>query len=166
MNLAEKTEKPAVADKSGIIGNALSLYPGDHAEKTFNGTTAIGGYFTVSGGVPAMKDSYSIDLADDITLEKDNISFRLYKNEGFESLGIVRGWMNNAACGTNGEYIADPAEGPGMQWRHARAGRQVRPQYQGCRDPVPDQNGTCARWRRRCADMERNFRNKLKGETK
>ncbi len=110
LSASSNAEKPAVADKSGIIGNTLSLYPGDHTEKTFSGTTAIGGYFTISGGVPSMKDSYSIDLADDIILEKDNISFRLYKNEGFESLGIVRGWMNNAACGSSGEYIADPDE--------------------------------------------------------
>lgn len=105
-----QSEKPETSAASGIVGSSVSLYPGDHETKSFIGVTAFGGYFTIDGGVPSIQESYSIDLADDIILEKDNISFKLYKGEGYEALGIVRGWINEAACGGNGQYIREPDE--------------------------------------------------------
>jgi len=105
----DTSDDGGIVDTPPVVSSPkITLYSGDHVSKTFVGITAFGGSFKVADSAASINESYSIDLADDIILEKNNISFKLYKGEGYEALGIVRGWMNEAACGVNGQYICTP----------------------------------------------------------
>ncbi len=86
------------------------LHRGQAAAKSFTGVTFLGAEFTVMGGGTICNASYQLDLARDLTLEKDNLSFRLYTGEGLEAFGIVRGWLNEAARGKNGSTIREATE--------------------------------------------------------
>lgn len=87
--------------------SSLTLYAGSTDKKAFTGITGAAGDFSVTGGESYLNASYSMDLLNSVILENDNISFRLYTGSGYEALGIVRGWLNEAARGQNGAAIRD-----------------------------------------------------------
>jgi len=87
--------------------SSLTLYTGSTDKKAFTGITAAAGDFSVTNGESYLNASYSIDLLNSVILENDNISFRLYTGSGYEALGIVRGWLNDAARGHNGASIRE-----------------------------------------------------------
>ncbi|MBQ4354172.1 MAG: S-layer homology domain-containing protein [Clostridia bacterium] len=90
--------------------STLTLYTGSSEKKSFTGITGFAGSFSVSDGSAATEAGYSLDLINHLVLEPDNISFRLYTGSGFEALGIVRGWMNEAARGKDGAAIREKAD--------------------------------------------------------
>ena len=98
------SQKPA-GETSPSTGS-LELYKGSVKEQQFSGITAVGARFKNHSGVWSSDASYSLELVNNVVLESDNISFRLYKNSGYEALGIVRGWLNDDAVGENGKQIA------------------------------------------------------------
>ncbi len=85
--------------------SSLTLYAGSTDKKAFTGITGAAGDFSVTGGESYLNASYSMDLLNSVVLENDNISFRLYTGSGYEALGIVRGWLNEAARGYNGSAV-------------------------------------------------------------
>lgn len=87
------------------VMSSLTLYAGSADKKAFTGITGAAGDFAVTDGAVFQNASYSMDLLNDLILENDNISFRLYKDCGYEALGIVRGWLNEAARGCNGSVV-------------------------------------------------------------
>ena len=97
----EEVEQPA--DK-------IVLYDGSDSSASFSGITGFAANFSQKSGTWAADRSYSLNLIDNLVLEPDNISFRLYKGAGYEALGIVRGWLNAAARGADGEAVRDAEE--------------------------------------------------------
>ena len=97
----EEVEQPA--DK-------IVLYEGSDSSASFSGITGFAANFSQKSGTWAADCSYSLNLIDNLVLEPDNISFRLYKGAGYEALGIVRGWLNAAARGADGEAVRDAEE--------------------------------------------------------
>lgn len=87
------------------VSGSLKLYEGSRDAKAFTGITGFAAEFIVSDSVPTVSASYSLDLINSLVLEPDNISFRLYTGSGFEALGIVRGWLNEAARGKDGAAV-------------------------------------------------------------
>jgi len=85
--------------------SSLTLYEGSRDAKTFTGVTGFAAEFIISDSAPTASASYSLDLINSLILEPDNISFRLYTGSGFEALGIVRGWLNEAARGKDGAAV-------------------------------------------------------------
>ncbi len=90
--------------------SSIRLYGGDVTERKFTGITSFAAQFKSSGGEWASDKSYSLELVNELIIEKDNISFRLYKNSGYEALGIVRGWLGGCATGENGVQIREASE--------------------------------------------------------
>lgn len=90
---------------------SIRLYGGEVTERKFTGITSFAAQFKSSGGEWASDKSYSLELVNELIIEKDNISFRLYKNSGYEALGIVRGWLGGCATGENGTQIREASEG-------------------------------------------------------
>lgn len=99
-----------VPDKSDVSAASITLYEGSRDNKAFTGVTGFAGEFTVSDGISTTNAAYSLDLVNSLTLEKDNISFRLYTGAGFEALGIVRGWLNENARGKDGAAIHEKSD--------------------------------------------------------
>lgn len=87
--------------------SSLTLYAGSTDKKAFSGITGAAGDFSVASGESYLNASYSMDLLNSVVLENDNISFRLYTGSGYEALGIVRGWLNEAARGCNGTALRE-----------------------------------------------------------
>ncbi len=85
----------------------IELYKGSSEAHSFTGITGFAAEFSSSDGEWTENGSYSLELVNNIVLEGDNISFRLYKGVGYEALGIVRGWLNDAAVGHNGIKIRE-----------------------------------------------------------
>lgn len=96
--------------KTQTSSGSVELYSGEVKEQQFSGITAVAARFRNRSGVWSSDASYSLDLINNVIVESDNISFRLYKSSGYEALGIVRGWLNENATGQNGEQIAEPAD--------------------------------------------------------
>ncbi len=94
-------------EQAPSVLSSLTLYAGSTDKKSFTGITGAAGDFSVTGGESCLNASYSIDLLNSVILENDNISFRLYKGSGYEALGIVRGWLNEAARGANGSPVQE-----------------------------------------------------------
>lgn len=113
--VADNSTSQAASDNITTSGTAsdissLSLWEGSRDKKSFTGITGFAGVFTVSEHIPTTEAAYSLDLVNSLVLESDNISFRLYNGAGYEALGIVRGWLNDAACGKNGTAIREKAD--------------------------------------------------------
>lgn len=89
------------------VMSSLTLYGGSTDKKAFTGITGAAGDFTITDGASYQNASYSMDLLNSVILENDNISFRLYTDAGYEALGIVRGWLNEAARGYNGTVLRE-----------------------------------------------------------
>ena len=111
-----ETSTPDETDPEGTTPPAdsedatLNLYKGELEEQSFTGITAVGAEFTNKFDEPTLNTSYSIDLINDVVLEDDNISFNLYEGYGFEALGIIRGWLGDAAVGIDGKAVRSPNE--------------------------------------------------------
>ncbi len=102
--------QPDISSDAGFDLEQATLYTGEVKPSTFEGITSFAAQFVKVDGSWTKGSSYSIDTVNDIVLENDNISFRLYKNGGFDALGIVRGWLNNSAVGVNGENVKEIAD--------------------------------------------------------
>ena len=105
-----KDDTPAdtgTPDDDIIPVKSITLYNGDRTSKTFTGITGFAAEFSISGSTSTVGNEYTLDHINSLVLEPDNISFRLYTGSGYEALGIVRGWMNEAARGKNGSAIRD-----------------------------------------------------------
>lgn len=100
-------QKPEVSDSETQYSSSLILWEGNFDAKSFSGITGFAAEFDVKDALPSVSASYSLDLVNSLILEQDNISFRLYTGSGYEALGIVRGWMNDAARGKNGSAIRE-----------------------------------------------------------
>ena len=98
------SQKPA--EETAPSAESVELYKGSLKEQQFSGITAVAARFKNHSGVWSSDASYSLELVNNVVLESDNISFRLYKNSGYEALGIVRGWLNDDAVGQNGKQIS------------------------------------------------------------
>ncbi len=83
----------------------ITLYDGIKTAQSFSGITGVAADFTISEGISTLDSAYSLSLINNVELESDCLSFRLYDGCGYEALGIVRGWLNNEAVGQNGEEI-------------------------------------------------------------
>ncbi|MBQ8512345.1 MAG: S-layer homology domain-containing protein [Clostridia bacterium] len=94
------------ADAPDVL-SSLTLYGGSTDKKAFSGITGAAGDFSIAAGESYLNASYSMDLLNSVILENDNISFRLYTGSGYEALGIVRGWLNDAARGYNGSSVRE-----------------------------------------------------------
>ena len=105
-NVSTEKEPESVQEVIPVSGS-LKLYEGSRDAKAFTGITGMAAEFIVSDSVPAVSASYSLDLINNLVVEPDNISFRLYTGSGFEALGIVRGWLNEAARGKDGAAVND-----------------------------------------------------------
>lgn len=118
VDLSNPSKKPSDSSETKSEGNtdsasgnpatengSLKIYTGDMEKKSFTGVTGIAASFTISDGKAEETASLSLDLINDLVIEGDNISFKLYEGSGFEALGIVRGWLNDAALGFNGKEI-------------------------------------------------------------
>ena len=99
---ASSSEEPA---KSGASSEVI--YAGSKTKLDFTGVTSFAGRFSVSGGKWQTDAGLNLDGVCDIVLENDNISFKLYKDYGYEALGIIRGWLNDSAVGVNGKKSAE-----------------------------------------------------------
>lgn len=95
---------------SGSSAESAEIYSGEIKNQSFTGITSFGAEFTCYDSSWIPHASYSLELVNNIVLESDNISFRLYKNCGYEALGIVRGWMNEAAAGVDGMRVNETSE--------------------------------------------------------
>lgn len=105
---SSSSQKPA--ESTNPSTTSLELYKGSVKEQQFSGITAVAARFKNHSGVWSSDASYSLELVNNVVLESDNISFRLYKNSGYEALGIVRGWLNDDAVGQNGKQISTVEE--------------------------------------------------------
>lgn len=102
-------DTPSASADSPTV-SSLTLYEGSRDNKSFTGITGFAGAFTITNSVPTTNAAYSLDLINSLVIESDNISFRLYTGAGFEALGIVRGWLNEAARGKDGAAVNDKAD--------------------------------------------------------
>ena len=111
---ASSTSKPSSSSTDESVAGSTEIYSGEIKKQSFSGITSFGAEFTrydsynESSWVPHA--SYSLELVNNIILESDNISFRLYENCGYEALGIVRGWLNEAAAGIDGSRVNAAAD--------------------------------------------------------
>lgn len=94
---------------STVQNGKLTLYNGDSSVHSFTGVTGAAADFTISGSSITINGSYSLNLLSNIVLEDECLSFRLYHGYGYEAFGIVRGWLNSAAAGQNGNSVAAPS---------------------------------------------------------
>ncbi len=106
----EVPDKPTTDEQPEGADQSIVIYEGELAEKSFTGITGVAGEFTGDGGVLALGESIAIDNIHHLALEGNNISFRLYEGSGYEALGIIRGWLNEAAVGVDGTAIRSDAE--------------------------------------------------------
>jgi len=105
VRLGEEPEPPKEEEEQPA--DKIVLYDGSDSSASFSGITGFAANFSKTSGEWAADRSYSLNLIDNLVLEPDNISFRLYKGAGYEALGIVRGWLNAAARGADGEAVRD-----------------------------------------------------------
>lgn len=105
VRLGEEPEEPEPEPEQPA--DRIVLYDGSDSSASFAGITGFAANFSKSSGEWAADRSYSLNLIDNLVLEPDNISFRLYKGAGYEALGIVRGWLNATARGADGEEVRD-----------------------------------------------------------
>lgn len=96
--------------KPSSSSSSAELYSGEIKEQSFSGITSFGAEFTRYDSSWMPHASYSLELVNNIVIESDNISFRLYESCGYEALGIVRGWLNEAAAGVDGERTNSSSE--------------------------------------------------------
>lgn len=75
----------------------MSLYSGGSDTIAFTGQTGFS--LLYANGVCS---GYSTECLNDVTMTQDSLSFVLRKNVGLNAMGIVRGWLNNAAESVNG----------------------------------------------------------------
>lgn len=106
----DETTPPNGTDAPVSGGDSLSLYEGEFEDKSFKGITAVGAEFTIKNGEVSVDTSYSLDHINDVVIEKNNISFKLYEGYGFEALGIIRGWLGDAAVGIDGKAVRSANE--------------------------------------------------------
>ena len=88
----------------------LVLYEGTTDAKNYSGLTSFAADFSVKGGNPTINASSSLELVNSVILEKDNISFRLYKNSGYDALSAVRGLLEEAAVGVDGTAVRSASD--------------------------------------------------------
>ncbi len=100
-------EEPEVEPEETAPLDKIVLYGGSDSSASFAGITGFAANFKKNSGAWSAERSYSLNLIDDLVLEPDNISFKLYKGSGYEALGIVRGWLNATARGQDGEEVRD-----------------------------------------------------------
>ncbi len=98
------------SNETGFDLEQAALYTGEVKQSNFEGITSFAAEFTKNDGEWSKGSSYSLDTVNNIVLENDNISFRLYRKGGFDALGIVRGWLNNSAVGINGGKVKEIAD--------------------------------------------------------
>ncbi len=97
---AADTPKPPVQS-----GEPILLHKGGTDAVPFTGLTGFSVVWqngTVSG--------YSTDCINDVTLAADRLTFRFKKDVGLTAMGIVRGWLNNAALTVDGVSSNQTAE--------------------------------------------------------
>ncbi|MGN1409874.1 MAG: S-layer homology domain-containing protein [Eubacteriales bacterium] len=104
---SSSTTAPSPSEPSASFNGSAEIYSGEIKNQSFTGITSFGAEFTCYDGSWIPHASYSLELVNNIILESDNISFRLYKNCGYEALGIVRGWLNGAAVGADGTMVSE-----------------------------------------------------------
>jgi len=86
----------------------ILLHEGTMDKKEFTGLTGFAADFNIASATPSVDASYYIDHLNTMIIEEDNISFRLYQGVGYEALGILRGWYNDAVTGVNGVKTNEP----------------------------------------------------------
>jgi len=103
-------DKPTTDEQPSGTTESIVIYEGELSEKTFTGITSVAGEFVSDGSILVLDKSIAIDNISTLALEGNNISFRLYEGSGYEALGIIRGWLNEAAVGVDGTAIRSDAE--------------------------------------------------------
>lgn len=93
-----QSEVPASAD-------VLVLYAGTDEAKALTGLAGFAADIASSGETPAVNANYSLDLVNELAVERDNISFRLRKGSGYEALELLRTELEKAAVGANGSVL-------------------------------------------------------------
>ena len=106
----EVTDKPTTDEQPEGTDQSIVIYEGETAEKTFTGITTVAAEFASEDGILELGSAYAIDNILHLALEGNNISFRLYEGAGYEALGIIRGWLNDAAVGVDGTAVRSAAE--------------------------------------------------------
>ncbi len=88
---------PAGTDEPAGTNAPLHLHAGGTDAVPFTGLTGFSLVYH-EGEVTG----YSTDCINDVVLTTDALTFRLKKSVGFTAMGIVRGWLNNAASTVDG----------------------------------------------------------------
>jgi hypothetical protein len=104
------SDKPTTDEQPEGTDQSIVIYEGEIDEKTFTGITTVAAEFESEDGVLELGSAYAIDNIHNLALEGNNISFRLYEGAGYEALGIIRGWLNDAAVGVDGTRVRSAAE--------------------------------------------------------
>lgn len=109
--VAGKTEATSGGTASATPSGAVTLYKGSTDRNMFTGIQGFAGDFSFgSDGTVTLNASSSLNLINDLTLEENCLSFRLYEGVGYEALGIVRGYLTNAASGIDGSRIRSASD--------------------------------------------------------
>ena len=101
------TETPAVTGDSGTTVDPrgwLCLYSGTTSPKE-GSLPGFAAEFSIRDGVPVIDASSALEYVNEVIVEKDNISFRLYKNAGYEAFASTRAALEEAAVGANGSAV-------------------------------------------------------------
>ncbi|MBE6626756.1 MAG: S-layer homology domain-containing protein [Ruminococcaceae bacterium] len=106
----EVSDKPTTDEQPEGTDQSIVIYEGEIDEKLFTGITTVAAEFESEDGILELGSAYAIDNISHLALEGNNISFRLYEGAGYEALGIIRGWLNDAAVGVDGTAIRSAAE--------------------------------------------------------
>ena len=101
----ENTAAAQPRDEIPASADGLVLYAGTDEAKGLSGIAGFAADIAVTGGAPAVNANYSLDLVNQLTAERDNISFRLRKGSGYEALEALRTELEKAAVGANGSVL-------------------------------------------------------------
>ncbi len=96
---------PAAETPSVEAGAPLSLHKGGTENIPFTGLTGFSVVYD-KGSVTG----YSAECINDVVLATETLTFRLKKDVGITAMGIVRGWLKNAASSNDGTPSEKSAE--------------------------------------------------------
>ncbi len=101
----ENTSGSAVQPEVPAASDALVLYAGTNEAQGLTGIAGFAADVTVKDGAASVNANYSLDLVNQLTVERDSVSFRLRRGSGYEAFEVLRGELEKAAVGANGSAI-------------------------------------------------------------
>ena len=96
---------PDASEAAPVSSGELTLYAGTTDAKSLTGLAGFAADVSVKDGAAAVTSNYSLELVNELIVERDNISFQLRNGSGYEALEVLRTQLEAAAVGANGSVV-------------------------------------------------------------